>query len=176
MSIGDEITSRVEEGRLFHLPPLIQSQPVARTMLIGEALVDVVTPPWEQSSEGHRLSRLRADLDTFTEGRLISVAAAPFKKPSSAYIARTYPPTDEIWDIRSRDPKPAIRVLGCFAETDVFIALAWEYRKPLGGPGSREWRDFIERCKAEWRKLFPAYGPHKGDDLRDYVSANFIAV
>jgi hypothetical protein len=176
MSIRDEITSRVEEGRLFYLPPLIQSQPVVRSMFIGEALVDAVTPPWEESSEGFRLSRLRADLDAFTEGRLISIAATPFKKPSSAYIARVYPPEDEVWDIRSRDPKPAIRVLGCFAETDVFVALIWEYRKPLGGSGSKEWRDFVERCKAAWRNLFPAYGPYKGDDLRDYVSANFVAV
>lgn len=74
-------------------------------------------------------------------------------------MARTYPPADEVWDIRSRDPKPAMRVLGCFAETDVFVALVHGYRKNLGGPRSRQWRDLIESCKAEWRKLFPRTYP-----------------
>jgi len=172
MSIRAEIGYRIGEGRLFQLPPLMASAPVVRTMFVGEAIFEAVTPPWDRSPDGYRLSRLRADLDAFTEGHLISIAEHPFKKPNIAYMARTHPPKDEVWDIRSRDPKPAIRVLGCFAETDTFIALVYDYRRNLGGPRSREWRNLIERCKAEWRKLFPSFPPHKGEDVNAYVSTN----
>ena len=57
------------------------------------------------------------------------------------------PREDAFWDIRSRDPRPGLRVIGHFAETDVFVALVWrprsvvfEGRLPLGeveGPNGK---------------------------------------
>lgn len=155
---------------LRHLPHAIRSVPQVRSIFVSEEVSRIVFPPWTEDAEGLRFSRLRAQLDVFTAGTLISVAHDPFKKPKATYMARVDPPADEVWDIRSIDPKPAIRVLGCFAETNVFIALVWEYRKPLGGPDSRQWRDFRERCKTEWRKLFPAYPPLSGQTSNDYAS------
>lgn len=176
MSIRDEIQSRVAEGRMFHLPHSIPSVERKRTLFVSQEVSQVVMPPWETSVEGLRFSLLRAHLDVFTGGGLISVASNPFTKPKATYMARIDPPEDEVWDIRSIDPSPAIRVLGCFAETDLFIALTWAYRKDLGGPGSKEWRDFRERCKAMWRALFPAYQPLKGAAISDYVSESAHAV
>ncbi len=176
MSIRDVISARVQEGRLFHLPPLIASQQTVRNLFVGTELHSVVSPPWSQSTEGFRLSQLRANLDAYTEGQTISMADDPFTKPKSTFMARTAPVVHEVWDIRSRDPKPGIRVLGCFAETDTFVALVWDYREALGGPNSKEWRDLIERCKAEWRNLFITYPPHQGSNINDYVSANVLPV
>lgn len=119
---------------------------------------------------------LRGQFDHFIGGGLISVAENPYSKWDKAFIARVDPVKDEIWDIRVIDPKPAIRVLGAFAETDVFIALEWEYRTKLGGPESREWRSFVGRAKAKWRSLFGTYKPHTGANVSDYVSENFYAV
>lgn len=175
MSIRNEINHRCGENRLFHLPHALPGQPMERTMFVSQEVYKAVSGPWKPS-EAHRMSMLRADLDMFTEGKIISVAEDPYKKPKSTYMARVDPPGDQVWDIRSRDPKPGVRVLGCFGETDTFIALVWDYREPLNGPGSREWRDFIERCKAEWRKLFHPYQPHSGSTISDYVSQNFLAV
>jgi hypothetical protein len=123
MSIRAEINHRIAEGRLFHLPCLIRSAPTVRTMLVGEEVHAVTVPPWDNTAAGQRFARLRGDLDAFTEGRLISIAEDPYTKPKSAYMARIDPISDEVWDIRSRDPSPAIRVMGAFAETDVFVAL-----------------------------------------------------
>ncbi len=122
-----------------------------------------------------RAGRLRADLEMFVEGRLISVAEDPYKKPKSAYMARIDPPEDEVWDIRSRDPRPGIRVLGLFSEKDTFVALTYELREALGGPGSKEWRDARERCKTRWRGLFNPYLPLSRSDANEYVS-NIILV
>jgi hypothetical protein len=107
-------------------------------LFVSEELGQIVLPPWDASPKGLRFSQLRAQLDTFTAGGLISVAQEPFTKPKATYMARVDPAADEVWDIRSVDPRPAIRVLGCFAETDLFVALTWEYRKNLGGSNSKE--------------------------------------
>jgi hypothetical protein len=175
MSLRDEIGHRLREGRLFKLLPMLDGDRVERTMLVSEEVHAAVNGPWD-SADADRMARLRADLDNFTEGAAISISQEPFRKPKTTYLARTHPPEDEVWDIRSRDPKPGIRVLGRFAEKDVFIALVWNHREALGGPGSKEWRDFIERCKAEWRRLFPTYPPHSGRRIDDYVSEDFYVV
>jgi len=150
--------------------------PVVRTMFISEELNEVVHPPWENMREGLKLSQLRAYLDIFTMGRLISVAEDPYNKPTSTYLARVDPTSDEVWDIRVIDPRPGIRALGAFAGTDIFVALTWNDRPNLGGRGSPEWAAEIDRCKAKWRQLFPTYRPHKGASLHDYLSGNFHAV
>lgn len=175
MSIRDEIANRVGDGRLFCLPPLIPSGTMVRAMFVSEEINQVVHPPWEATKEGLRLSRLRAYLDTWTEGVLVSVAEAPYHKPRNTFLARVDPVADDVFDIRCFDPKPGIRVLGCFSEKDVFVALTWNHRENLGGPDSRGWRDEIERCKASWRRLFHPYPPFRGANLDAYLS-NFIAV
>lgn len=176
MSIRDEINHRVSEGRLHLLPPAIRGAPTGRFMYVGNELHAALTGPWDDPSAALRFGRLRADLDAFTEGRLVSIAEDPYAKRKSAYMARTDPISNDIWSIRSRDPRPAIRVLGAFAETDVFVALVYDFRRNLGGPGSREWRDLVNRCKTEWQRLFHPYPPHHGENLREYVSRNFFSV
>lgn len=176
MSICDEIRLRVEEGRLLYLPHLIPGVERRRMLFVSVEVGHVVSPPWDETPNGLRFSQLRAHLDIFTSGSMISVTEQPYKKPRATYIARVDPPADEVWDIRSIDPRPAIRVLGCFAETDLFIALVWDYRKSLGGPGSQEWRTLREKCKASWRHLFPTYRPFAGTKLSDYVSENVHVV
>jgi hypothetical protein len=83
---------------------------------------------------------------------------------------------DEVWEIRSRDPKPGIRVFGRFAETDLFVALTWWWRSDLKGPKSKQWRNAREGCKAEWQKLFPAYPAKSGTQINDYISAKIYLV
>jgi hypothetical protein len=172
MSIRDEIKARLDEGRLFHLPHSLPGAATARSMFVSEEVAAIASGPWKRDTEGYRFALLRAQLDVFTEGGLISVAFDPFKKAKATYLAAIDPVADRVWDIRSIDPKPAIRILGCFSETDVFVALVWDYRKNLGGPDSKEWRDFRERCKAEWNKLFPTYLPLKSENVYECVSRN----
>ena len=57
---------------------------------------------------------------------------------------------------------------------DVFVATHVCDRVRLGYPKSRAWRDEFERCKTEWRKLFPTYEPVHGDAIDAYISDNVI--
>ncbi|MCY3879901.1 MAG: hypothetical protein OXF74_12075 [Rhodobacteraceae bacterium] len=90
-----------------------------------------------------------ADFDSFVEGRIVSVSLIdPHNKPTNVYLARLHPAEDEVWEIRSRAPKPGLRVFGRFSAKDCFVALRWRRRKDLGGAGSAEFRDEICGCKA----------------------------
>ncbi len=103
----------------------------------------------------------------------MTVAEDPYKKPRVTNMARADPIESEVFDIRCIDPKPGIRVLGCFADFDLFVALTWNVRENL--PDDKSWRDEIERCKAAWRRLFHPYLPFCGADLNAYLS-NFQSV
>jgi len=65
-------------------------------------------------------------LEQFAEGQSID----------PAYLKLLAPARDAVWEIRSVRPAPSIRVLGRFAEYDVFVATNYALRKPLG-VGSR---------------------------------------
>lgn len=175
MSIRDEINRRIKEGRLHHLPPALPASPQLRTMFISTEVHELIFGPWESLELESRAGRLRQDFDMFSEGKLISVATDPYDKKKSAYMAPIDPARDKVWQIRSRDPKPGIRVFGHSIEKDMLVALIWERRENLGGPGSKEWRDERERCKAEWRKLFPTYQPFWKEDIHEIFS-NIISV
>ena len=170
MSISYEIANRVEEGRLFELipfmPPSFGNTP--RSMFVSVEIYNLLMGPWDNSSLEERCGYLYADLDQFINGEIITVAERPFVKGKTAYIKQLYRRHEEVWEIRSRDPAPGIRVFGRFAKTDVFIALTWWNRTDLGGPHSRAWRDAIVGCKTEWRNLFQAHNPITDRNYNDY--------
>jgi hypothetical protein len=174
MSIRDEINRCLSESSLF-LHRLVVPTEVKRTMFLSREIKELLEGPWEDRQIQYRSGPLRDDLDRFVAGRPIGVAPSPYQA-RTAYIAQLDAPRDEVWEIRSRDPKPAIRVFGRFAEKDTFVSLIWSYRAPLGGPGSREWRDAVEICKTEWRKLFLTWPPHSGEDINGYLSQPFFLV
>ena len=117
------------------------------------------------------MGRLRADLDMFSEGMLIVVGRGSH---NSCYMKQLDPTEDEIWEIRSRDPKPSLRLLGAFAARDVFVGIDILARADLGGPASAEWADAIRLTKAEWRKMFITYPRHRGEALNEYISDDVI--
>jgi hypothetical protein len=172
-SIRDAI--KAHEGRnLFCLPHLILGEETPRTVFISRELAEVAIPPWPDTWEGRRCARLRALLDEFTDGGFITVAEDPHDKNATAVLARVDPVECEIFDFRCLDPRPGIRAFGSFAETDVFVALTWEYRENLDG--GDKWAAEIGRCKAEWRRLFCALPPFSGANLNEYISYNVRAV
>jgi hypothetical protein len=175
MSIRVEIGNRISEERLFLLSPAMPGSHIVRPMFVSLEIKDLVLGPWDDAEWEERCGQLRADLDRYIECRRITVAARPYHA-RTAYMAQLDELRDEAWEIRSRDPEPSLRVFGRFADTDWFVALTWWKRADLKGPDSREWRDAIEGCKAEWRRLFPTYPPKTGANVNDYISTNVFLV
>jgi len=174
MSIRDEIIYRISEERLYLLKPALSSDPCVRWLFVTQEVYSFVHGPWESIEDEIRASYLRADLDKFSTGKPISISADPYKKPKTTYMSPIDPKEDRVYEIRNRD-KPGIRVFGSFSEKDVFVATTWGYRKSLGGPQDRNFRDMRERSKAIWIQLFNSYQPLSGDDCND-LATNLIFV
>lgn len=153
------------------LEPSLPSVAMQRTMLCAPSVCEVIEESWSN----HRYGRLRNDLELFVSGGHITVSVDPYTKPKSCYMAPLDPVSDCLWDIRSRDPKPGVRVIGAFAQFDTFIALDIEQRDRLGGPESREWRDFIVRAKSIWAQLFAPYKSLEGK-AHELISDPFTVV
>lgn len=169
-SIRDAI--KHHEGRdLFCLSHFVLGEETPRTVFVSKELAEIVIPPWPKTREGRRHSRLRALLDDFTEGGFITIAEDPHKKDANALLARVDPVAAEVWDFRCLDPNPGIRTFGCFAETDTFVALTWDYRENI-----EDWPTEVARCNDEWKKLFCRLPPFIGKNLNDYLSYNCRAV
>ena len=140
---------------LFLIKPTLGGEPLR--FLYGTREINrLIEGPWADEAEEIRCGKLWEDFDRFVEERLIGVSLdSPYKKPKDTYLARLDPGRDEVWEIRSRAPKPGIRVFGRFADTDHLILTNWEYRDPLGGPGSKEFEIEMRKCKAEMAKTLP---------------------
>lgn len=159
MSIETQIKSLVADGSLAQMTPTLPDVANGRWVFASREILDLFNPRSDQR-EADRFMRLKLDFDRFMEGGLVSVAKIP-RKAKTAFLSCLDPPKFGIWDIRSRDPSPGIRVLGGFAKQDIFIALSWGYRKDLGEYGSDEWNYAIRSCQAHWRRLFLVYEPMK---------------
>lgn len=175
MSLLDEVADWCARGRLFVLEPYVSGQLIRRTIVLSAELHLLIYEPWDGPSWEYRCRSLWAYLDAFILGVSVTVAKRPFLA-KKAYFAQLHPASEEVWEIRSRNPRPSLRIFGRFAATDVFVALTWSKRAVLGAAKSREWRDARERCKSEWRRLFPAFEPHSGESLGDHISTGAVLV
>jgi hypothetical protein len=182
MSIRDEINARIEERRLFRLKPLNEKDEKRRTVLMSEEINGMVSGPWPDGPMGLRCTRLRADLENVVTAEFITVCWDPFKARNEQ-IGRLDPVEDEVWDLRSQKPKPALRAFFRFAEKDILVVLtcsprwvpvSWLRRLPLLGRETREWRRAIVECRSEWRKLFPAHEPISGTDINVYLTGAIL--
>lgn len=183
MSIRDEIKYRVGECRLAELRPAMIGDPVRRHMFVSSEIQELLDGPWPFQQARKRCFELQAELETFVRGDQIGICLEPYKA-GKAEFGRLNRPADEVWDFRAVK-EPGLRIFGRFAEKDIFIALTcwprsrpldWIGRPPLLHAYSREFRDAIEGCKAEWRKLFHTYLPISGGHASDYVSENFVVI
>src|SRR5450759_947607 len=79
-------------------------------------------------------------------------------------------PSEAVWEIRSVSHDPSIRIVGRFADKDVFVATSFAIRERLGGWQSRAWRDIKVLARAIWDNLFRPYPPVVTINVHDVVS------
>jgi hypothetical protein len=160
MSIHDVIKHQCTTGKLYPLRPQVQSEPIRRSLFVGERLWEALNGPEGNVEWEERIGYLRADLENF----VISSSITP------KYLFLLYPPLEGIWEIRSVAERPSIRVLGQFADQDTFIATNFALREDLGGWESRKWKTVKREAKAVWRGLFDPYRPVQTTNVHDVVS------
>ena len=182
MSIVDHVQAQVREERLFHIEPLDPSLAVKRVMVVSDEIRKLIDGPWSDTSLERRAYRLRADLEAFVKGDNLGISMTPYHH-KAAYMGLLAPPDRGFWDIRSRDPQPGLRILGHFAITDLFVALAWSPRSvkvngrlPLKDSRSLNWELAKLQCEEAWGKLFPNHVPQVREEISDLVSENTFLV
>jgi len=167
MSVYEEIKYLCEAGRLVRFSPMLAVPKLRRTMYISQSIAELLVDSWISKQQEFRWGYVLSDLAVFIRDPWITVAADS-RRARKAYMARLQPDSNEVWDIRCRDPKPGIRLLGRFAEKNVFVALTWEERLPLRCYESNEWKAAINRCATEWNLHF-WNEPLRGNYPDDYL-------
>ncbi len=151
----------------------VRPGPHTRVVYLEDALYGEIT-----LGTDHRIGGLWQDLDNFSLGELITVGYGP---EATCMMKNLDPRTDEVWEIRSKDPKPQIRIFGRFCAQDVFVATHATYRDHLGNPWESKfegnhWPQEILRCRQIWEQLCQGAAPHNGRSINDYISANVVEV
>lgn len=182
MSIINRVRQLVSEDRLSLVVPLDPGSEVKRIMAVSEDIRGILDGPWPDLSMERRAYRLRADLEAFVSGHVLAVSRTPYEH-RSAYMGLLDPPAAGFWDIRSRDPKPGLRVMGHFACVDLFVALVWRPRSvpfggrsPLGDVQDLNWEMAKLQCEEAWKQLFPQHVPRTGGNIDDLISESKFLV
>jgi hypothetical protein len=118
------------------------------------------------AEESRRMGFLEADLRSFINGDKVTIA----RGKEETCTLKPLSDVDEVWELRSRGPKPSLRIFGRFADKDVLIATNMEYRTLLSSLRSRAFAVAIRTCTTTWSRLFPYLEPHRGTTGHDYVS------
>jgi hypothetical protein len=170
MSIKDDIEGSLSNGRLIRLKQSFPGLIERRKIYASLELALLLKGPWSDTVWEKRWGRAVQQLDEFIDGLRsdprITVRSAPRKK-STCFMSRLDPETDEIWEIRCRDPKPGLRIFGSFVGKDEFVALLALPHECLRD--DQDWDALIERYKGEWHRHF-AFQPFRGVYPHDYIS------
>lgn len=157
MSIKEEIWHRISEGRLVELRPRIRPPAGCprRQLYLDQRLFDEIVAERDDLDLMDRFAELEADLAQFITSPTLH----------DGYIKQLSPSRDVVWEIRSVEPEPQLRVFGLFAAKNVFVATHYEDRNHLGSFESQAWREEKRRARTIWNQLFNAYHPFDAEDI-----------
>src|SRR5205085_11055803 len=113
MSIHTALQRAVQNGALG-FTPMEDSDRVARVLMLGEPLMDLLAGEAGGEPRKIRVKRLLANYQSFVRGDVISICMTP-REHETVFLGRLEPARLSVFDIRSRDPKPSLRALGRFA-------------------------------------------------------------
>jgi hypothetical protein len=172
MSILDEIREHVQKGNLFE----VAHRDLRASSALGYRRRIFVSSEIEKAINGRKnesaFRKLSAQFQNFMLGRTIPIALEHDHK--HAEWARLDPAGCEVWETRVRHEQPELRVLGRFADIDIFVT----FNLYEGGQlkGKRAWDTAKARCQTDWAVLFPHTSPVFGSTANDYVTTNFTLI
>lgn len=175
MSIRARLTEMEKAGDVDQWMPEPGAEHRRYLFLSREVAEEMDPATWTDKGLALRYAQLAADFDRYVSEEFLPVGMDPYLKGKSAFLARIDPVETRAWSLRSMAPKPAIRVIGFFAEKDVLVLVLSELRKDLGGPGDHRWIWVREKAASWWNDNFAPERALSSEDGNDYVSG-FIQV
>lgn len=137
-----EISLAKRDGKLVPAKPIAPWAGEPRAFLMCKPLVASIAEGRASSDakERQRWAALEAAIGHFVEGGYVN----------DDLIKQLQPPKYEHWELRSRKPKPSLRVFGRFARPDVFVGTHVERRDGLGGMWSPQFEHHKLVCEDHW--------------------------
>jgi hypothetical protein len=143
MLIADAIKEAELTGRLFRAKPIAPWSGEPRVFLMCKPLYETIqggrASPDER--ERGRWAQLEAAIGYFIEGGYTT----------DDLLKQLEPPKYEHWELKSRRPRPSLRVFGRFALPDVFVGTHLARRDELGGMWSAQFEHQKLICEEHWR-------------------------
>ncbi len=143
MLIDDEIREAVLDGRLFKKAPVRRWSSESRVFLMCPALRQAIEAGKTEaaSSDWKSFAQLEVAISSYIEGNLIT----------ESLLKQLEPKKFEHWAVRSRRPKPSIRVFGRFVKPDWFVGTHLKLRRELGKKWADTWEQEKLVCEDHWR-------------------------
>lgn len=142
MLIQDIIKDAVAAGKLFVPERIVEWEGEPRAFFMCRPLYESIQAGRQVADAKERQSwaKLEAAMRYFIEGGLVD----------DNLIKQLSPPNYEHWELRSRAPRPSLRVFGRFASPNVFIGTHVKPRKCLGGMWSPQFEHEKLVCEEHW--------------------------
>lgn len=168
MLIEDAIEAAKAAGRLHPATPVEPWASQPRAFLMCNPLREEIEKGRIDLDEKVRArwATLEAGISTFIVGGYMT----------SKLIKHLNPPKYEHWELKSRAPKPGLRIFGRFAKPNVFVGTHVKPRAGLGGMNSPEFEQEKLVCEDHWLEAgLPKDGfftapPHFA--YTDYITEN----
>jgi len=121
MSILDMITTWKADGKLAIIRRTVETSPPVAYVLATPGVQSALHGPWNSNIEEERYRTMKAVLDLFSDGDVMSVRMPP-SKSARAQLALLTPSEAAVWEFRTRPDKKrlglryGVRVFGMFAK------------------------------------------------------------
>lgn len=158
MSITAELREKCDAGHLVLYRPFSPRIGIERNVYLLPFVSAQLDLNIEDELLGHRAEMI-ALLDRFVDGEPLYDAQLDILKPHSK----------SVWALKSRRPKPGMRLLGMFAQKDVFVGSHLSDRVSLGGFNTHSWRTALSNARQGYRTVC-SFDPVKGGDRMNVIS------
>lgn len=166
MLILDAIKAARRAGKLFPARRIASWSGEPRVFLMCKPLFDSIEEGKSSQKEKDRQpwAALEAAMSHFVDGGIVT----------DDLIKQLVPGKYEHWELRSRKPKPSMRVFGRFAQPDVFIGTHVKLRTELGGMWSPQFELEKLVCEDHWNGagLPEAFSAPPDFLYEDYLTSN----
>ena len=171
MSIQEHIRTCLDHGRLHVHRPLDPGAAHLRIVLLTPELREEIDAKLLDEHAGNRTVPSLADLDRFIGGDPITIGD---RRHKHAFLKRLDPQGDQVWELRSIDPKPSVRALRDVCSYRHSRPDPYASANRTGRLQARAFKEEIRRTRQIWQGIFAPYSPLASDKVTEYVKDNVV--